>query len=392
MTHILFVDDEPHVLDSLRRTLHPERERWSLHFAASGAEALELLARQDMDVVVSDIHMPGMDGIALLGHVRDRVPLAVRIVLTGISDLRRITTAAGLAHDSLRKPCDLAELRAVIVRALVLRTATIDARVRELISRVGTLPPVPRVHLELTRRLANPRSSLADVEAVIREDAGLVSAVMRLANSAYFGHAGRLTSLGGAVSVLGTNALRALALSAEVSREFSAIPAATGVSLDGARAHALATARIASSLEPTAGWREEAFVAGALHDAGLLVLAARLPEDMARVERERLASGEARESVEERVLGAHHGDVGAYLFALWGMPAGILEAASRHPRLSFGPTTSLDAVRAVALASDLAEGLLSPARPARFPARFQSDPRWPIWVDRAGANLLDFAA
>ena len=74
MTRILFVDDQQQVLDSLRDALRPQRHEWEMLFASSGADALAELERAPCDVVVSDMRMPGMDGAALLGHVRALAP------------------------------------------------------------------------------------------------------------------------------------------------------------------------------------------------------------------------------------------------------------------------------------------------------------------------------
>ena len=68
---ILFVDDEPNVLDGLRRMLRAERARWDMRFAESADEALREMHETDVDAVVSDVYMPGMDGLALLQEIRD---------------------------------------------------------------------------------------------------------------------------------------------------------------------------------------------------------------------------------------------------------------------------------------------------------------------------------
>ncbi len=80
-TRILFVDDEPRILDGLRRMLRSKRKEWEMSFVGSGAEALSLLGEHAFDVVVSDMRMPGMDGAALLDHVKARHPEVVRIIL-----------------------------------------------------------------------------------------------------------------------------------------------------------------------------------------------------------------------------------------------------------------------------------------------------------------------
>ena len=67
---ILFVDDEPLVLKGLQRTLRKRRAEWDTAFASSGKEALEILDQQSMDVIVSDLKMPEMDGMQLLAEVK----------------------------------------------------------------------------------------------------------------------------------------------------------------------------------------------------------------------------------------------------------------------------------------------------------------------------------
>ena len=63
---VLFVDDEPRVLDGLRRMLRTKRDQWQMRFVASGAEALAALAGEPADVLITDMRMPEMDGAARL--------------------------------------------------------------------------------------------------------------------------------------------------------------------------------------------------------------------------------------------------------------------------------------------------------------------------------------
>lgn len=84
---VLFVDDEPRVLTTMRMLF---RGRYELFFADSGQQALELLKDQPVDVIVSDQRMPGMTGIELLRAARELNPHAMRILLTGYSDLNAI--------------------------------------------------------------------------------------------------------------------------------------------------------------------------------------------------------------------------------------------------------------------------------------------------------------
>lgn len=113
-TKILCVDDEPNVLNGLRRQLHGQFE---LEFAEGGEAALELLENSGpFGVVLSDMRMPGMDGAELLAKVRERYPDTTRIMLTGNSDLLTAIRAVneGNIFRFLNKPCGPEDL----VRAL----------------------------------------------------------------------------------------------------------------------------------------------------------------------------------------------------------------------------------------------------------------------------------
>jgi DNA-binding NtrC family response regulator len=88
---LLLVDDEPAVLQSLRRSL--AAESYQVHTAESGAQALECLERICIDVVLSDIQMPGMRGTELLARVATRWPDTSRIALTGTADMADAITA-----------------------------------------------------------------------------------------------------------------------------------------------------------------------------------------------------------------------------------------------------------------------------------------------------------
>lgn len=85
---VLFVDDEENILNSLRRGLIDEE--YTCLFAKSGNEALDLLQKNKISVIVSDMRMPGMDGLALLKEVKVKYPSTVRIVLSGYNQLQQV--------------------------------------------------------------------------------------------------------------------------------------------------------------------------------------------------------------------------------------------------------------------------------------------------------------
>jgi YesN/AraC family two-component response regulator len=108
---VLLVDDEEDVRNALTRTLR--REGWDLHLASSGAEALEILERVPVDLVLTDQRMPGMTGLELIKAVRERYPQVMRVILTGYAEFETIKAAVNEAEifRFLTKPWDAEDLR-----------------------------------------------------------------------------------------------------------------------------------------------------------------------------------------------------------------------------------------------------------------------------------------
>ena len=115
---VLFVDDEPHVIEALRRVL--QKAPYEILTASSADEALHILAQVSVDVVVSDERMPGMAGSELLATVRHAYPDTVRIILTGHASLEAAVRAIneGEVYRFLTKPCNEGDLTLAIEHAL----------------------------------------------------------------------------------------------------------------------------------------------------------------------------------------------------------------------------------------------------------------------------------
>jgi DNA-binding NtrC family response regulator len=124
---ILIVDDEPDTLTLLREIM--EKEGYQVHTATSSQAALDTFGDQTPDVVLSDIQMPHMDGLALLAETRKRSPLTQVILLTAYGSLS--TAVEGIkagAFDYLSKPFALEEIRSVVRRACDHKRTLEDAR------------------------------------------------------------------------------------------------------------------------------------------------------------------------------------------------------------------------------------------------------------------------
>jgi response regulator RpfG family c-di-GMP phosphodiesterase len=118
MPTLLCVDDEPNILASLRRLFRPAGYRVLL--AESGAEGLRVLEAEAVDLVISDMRMPEMDGARFLAQVRQRWPDTVRLLLTGYSDIQSIQDAinCGEIYRYITKPWDDTDIQLVVRHAL----------------------------------------------------------------------------------------------------------------------------------------------------------------------------------------------------------------------------------------------------------------------------------
>lgn len=116
--NILCVDDEPNILSSLRRLFRGKG--YEIHTANSGQEALQLLENKHIDLVISDMRMPVMDGVIFLEHVRSRWPNCIRLLLTGFSEIQSIIDAInrGEIYRYITKPWDDNDILLIVKQAL----------------------------------------------------------------------------------------------------------------------------------------------------------------------------------------------------------------------------------------------------------------------------------
>lgn len=352
---VLFVDDEPNVLDGLRRMLRPLRGEWEMQFASGGQEALTMIAGEAVDVLVTDMRMPGMDGVELLEIVRQQHPRTVRIVLTGQCTREAMLRLVRLAHRVLTKPCDPEALKTAVRRACALQALLHNPPLVALVGQLGSLPTPPDLYTRLVAELEKPDGSIVEVGNLIAQDIGLSAKLLQMANSSLLGLRTRTTSPVQAVQILGTETTKALVLVAEVLTRYDA-SALRPHSIDDLWDHSRSVAELAGAIARTEVDRvmaAESRLIGLLHDIGRLIFASQLPEryrDAIRLARDdRIPLVDA----EHQVFGASHTEVGAYLLALWGLPELLVEAVAWHHTPgrchapSFGPLTAVHVAEAI---------------------------------------------
>ncbi len=357
MKNLLFVDDEPKVLQGLQRQLRGMRDDWKMDFMDNAAKALELMSATPVDVIVTDMMMPGMDGAQLLTEVTRRHPNTVRIVLSGHADRESVLRLVGPAHQYLSKPCDAEELRNAISRAFALRDLLASERLKQLATRLRSLPTLPALHSRLTEELRKDEPSLERVTGIISKDIGMTTKILQLVNSAFFGLPQPITSPHEAVMYLGLTTVRALVLSIQVFSQYSQKPI-KGFSLDELAQHCWITGmlarRIAEAEHSDYKIDDQCFLGGLLHDVGRLILASGLPDEYAGVLETARSRAWTVLEAEQAAFGATHAEVGAYLLGLWGLPNPVIEAVALHHRPSEASDARFSPVIAVHVANAFA--------------------------------------
>jgi len=330
---ILLVDDEPAVLEGLQRALHAMRNVWEITTVAGGEAALTLLSQRAFDVVVSDLHMPGVNGADVLSAVLRSSPKTVRIVLSGQTDRDLILKSMGNTHQFLSKPCDTETIRNTITRACALQDLPTDESLRRLVSQIHTLPSLPELYAKLVEELRSEEPSLGALGEITSQDMGMTAKVLQIINSAFFGIPQKVADPRLAISLLGLETMRALVFSAFVFSEFDR-ETLRNFPLTAVWTHSISTGSLAQAIAQAEKLSKRdcgyALMGGLLHDCGQLILASNLADpyrdclSMARNESLPVAKAE------KQFLGSTHADIGAYLLGLWGLPEPIVEAVAFH--------------------------------------------------------------
>jgi putative nucleotidyltransferase with HDIG domain len=351
---ILFVDDEVRILDGLQRMLRTQRDKWEMVFVPGGVAALAMLEKTLFDVVVSDMRMPGIDGVALLEVVKKKYPSALRIILSGYTQLEVSYRVVPVAHQFLLKPCDGQTLRNAIERATSLREMLNDKRLTSIVGSLQELPSAPQTYAELRAAIADPDTSIDRIAQIIEKDVAICAKVLQMVNSAFFGAMRNIAEIKTAVTCLGMNILQNLVLSVEVLRTFRSTRSIPAFSIDAFQLHCQSAARIAGQCAGQGSASRSAVVAAFLHDVGKLVLAERAPEQFDKALAQASAEKRPLFEVEEEVMGVSHAEVGAYLLSLWGVPYPIVEAVAYHHHPARLPREKLDLTTVTYVANLLA--------------------------------------
>ncbi len=333
MRKILFVGANPGEVERLKKMLKPMCHEWKVEFAVSGEEALNFMAKSPIDVVMSNMDMPEMDGIDLLGIVMERCPETVRIIYSEFSGPEIVLKSARHTHQFLANPCSAETMKYTIERACKLQDLLRNETLRKIVAGIKKLPSLPQLYSLIVAEMQSEDASLKKVGHIISQDISMSAKILQLVNSATFDLPQEIADPQQAAIYLGIDTLKALVLSIHVFSSFVEDAEICGFSLVRMWGHSLRTSKLARDIARAEAADEKvvevATIAGMLHDIGKLILL-KSPKLYKEVLEFAKTTGCDFAEAEYIVTKTSHAELGAYLLGLWGIPDNVVEAVAFH--------------------------------------------------------------
>jgi putative nucleotidyltransferase with HDIG domain len=212
-------------------------------------------------------------------------------------------------------------------------TTTTRPSVQDLAVAVGRLPTVPAAVRAVMDACDGQEADSRDVARLVLSDQGLTGSVLKLANSAAYGHRRRVTTVSDAVVIMGLSAVKSLAICSHTAQLLNRSLPGYEMHRGDLWRHSLSVAFLSRRFAGGGGvGAEEAFIAGLLHDVGKVVLSDALGCAFDELTRAAHAGRCGLSDSEREMLGFDHADLGARIAATWGFPERLVEAIGLHHR------------------------------------------------------------
>lgn len=205
--------------------------------------------------------------------------------------------------------------------------------IREAISRVAAIATLPEITSRIVALVDDPRSSAAQLHKIVAHDPALVSRVLKVVNSAFYGLPGQIGTVDRAIVLLGLNAVKSIAVAASIGQLFRAVRLCEGYTARDLWTHCVSVAITARELArqlrlPIA---EEAFLAGMIHDLGILVELQLWPDTLHDIcQSARTDASRPFHRIEEERLGVDHQKLGSAIIERWKFPRTCQLVAGHH--------------------------------------------------------------
>ncbi len=250
--------------------------------------------------------------------------------------LRRLETSIEsrfeeVADDEIMRETLRVAKRLIIERALR-RGEILTKSQLNLLNKLKELPPVPALYKTLSQAVDDKRTTSRSVSAIIAGDSDLMQKMLKLVNSSLYSFRERVSSLEGAIPILGFGNTANLVFALKIVDLFDAEDELISEMIRSIWEHSLGAGIIARSIARRRGFKneDELFLAGFLHNAGKIIMAAFCPDDYMKVENAKLRDDRESSEVEYDILGYTHIDAGKILAERWQLSPLIKAAIAFH--------------------------------------------------------------
>lgn len=315
MTRILFADDDASLIRSVKRWLYGKRDTWEAEFAESAEDAWSILEQTEVDVVVSDMRMPGADGAELLNMIRQVAPDTIRCILSGFSATDSAVRSVAGAHQFFAKPVDFGWLTDRLSK-IIERRDTLPEEQWRMINGIDSFPSHSTDIANALASLMTPHPDLSDISSCALRDPALMAKMLQLGGSSFFGTASNPLDVGMIVEHLGSDVLSQLASTAEFAHIVNEEDSALVLYVESVRQHCLDVCEVvrAANLEETQ--RRELTAVTMIHGVGHLAV----------MDDEHVRSGGALNCTPQRFTELGLQPVPGYVATLWGMDERLIQA------------------------------------------------------------------
>ena len=209
-----------------------------------------------------------------------------------------------------------------------------QAKAAEAVKKIATIATLPEVTAQIIRTVEDPKSTASHLHKIVSHDPALVTRILKVVNSAFYGLPGQIGSIERAIVLLGLNAVKNIAVAASLGQLFRGVKLCDGYTAKDLWTHCIAVGVAARDMArqmkvPVA---DEAFLAGMIHDVGMLVSLQLHPEKLREVCERVKATGQPFVEVERELLGTDHQQLGAALAEQWKFPRSCQMVAGFHHR------------------------------------------------------------
>ena len=351
---ILFVDDERSILKAVERIFFDSE--FEVFFAESGAEGLKILETQPIDIVISDMRMPVMNGHQFLRKVKEKYPGTTRIILSGFASENELfeTIINGSSSLYLLKPWDSEDLKNKVKHIFEAREMYRSLSMLEFANKMENLSMITGIYNSVCR-LIEQDADVSAIAKMIERDPAVTVAVLRVVNSAIYNI--KTGSIIQAITYLGLPVIKSIVLSCNLLQSIHVqVPP---FNLARLARHATLTNMIMVTIFSKvfeAKLPDSLATAGLLHNIGFVMFLHYFPQKYQMLLQDYLRPGNIKSlpELEQATFGVTHSELGGHLLDWWELPYSMVECALFHTTPRHGAILDPKSVIAVHLASNYA--------------------------------------